>query len=106
MNNTLFDELKKFKSMMFLEQSENDLYYDKFNSADFRDLKEFLMKNDDLVNVLHQIFNTKTIDTLHSSLSKPNKTLVMKGMNDSKMKKDTETYKFLDIILKNSDTLK
>ena len=61
MDNTLFDELKKFKSMMFLEQSENDLYYDKFNSADFRDLKEFLMKNNELVNTLHQIFNTNTI---------------------------------------------
>ena len=85
----LFEESIRMKKLMMLEQSSDETYMKDFSAGNFDKLKELLLNNKEFKQVL----------------LKPNKTILMRGMTDAKTKKDMEFYQFLEIFLKNVESL-
>jgi hypothetical protein len=67
-------------------------------------LGEFLENNNELNRRIEDLVGTDSIEETVSFLLKPNKTIIMRGMADSKTTKDMELYDFLEIFLKNTES--
>jgi len=91
--------------MNLKEQITNEEIITQLESGDFSRLKEYLSSDSSLRENLNQLFNTTTLDDLYNKLTKSNKTLVLRGMQIANQNKDMQTYKFLEMILKNSGKL-
>ena len=89
---------------MLIEQPESnyDSYIKDFSSGSFDKLSEFLENNNELNRRIEDLVGTDSIKETVSFLLKPNKTIIMRGMADSKTTKDMELYDFLEIFLKNT----
>lgn len=104
---TIFEETQKIKNLMFLtEQNSFESFLDLFNSGDYTRLKEFLSTNSELVEKLKSVLGVYNIDSIYDSLLKSNKTKLMKGLSQAKMDKDMDFYKFLEVFLKNADSIR
>lgn len=104
---TIFEETQKIKNLMFLtEQNSFESFLDLFNSGDYTRLKEFLSTNSELVQKLKSVLGVYNIDSIYDSLLKSNKTKLMKGLSQAKMDKDMDFYKFLEVFLKNADSIR
>lgn len=102
----LFEESIRMKTLMKInEQSSEDDYMKEFAMGKFDKLKELLLNNSEITDKLKSLFKTTTVEETESSLLKPNKTILMRGMADSKVQKDMTLYKFLEIFLKNVDSM-
>ena len=101
---TLQENIERLKILMDLkEQMFNQEIVDQIENGDFSNLKQYLSQNSSLRENLNGLFKTTTLDDLYNKLSNSNKTLVMKGMQIANQNKDSETYNFLDKILKFSN---
>jgi len=100
----LFEYSKRVKKLMLIEQPESnyDSYIKDFSSGSFDKLSEFLENNNELNRRIEDLVGTDSIEETVSFLLKPNKTIIMRGMADSKTTKDMELYDFLEIFLKNT----
>jgi hypothetical protein len=97
----LFEESIRMKKLMMLEQT----YMKDFSAGNFDKLKELLLNNKELLDKLQELLKTDSVEETEQVLLKPNKTILMRGMTDAKMKKDMEFYQFLEIFLKNVESL-
>jgi hypothetical protein len=93
------------KKLMMLEQSSDETYMKDFSAGNFDKLKELLLNNKELLDKLQELLKTDSVEETEQVLLKPNKTILMRGMTDAKMKKDMEFYQFLEIFLKNVESL-
>jgi hypothetical protein len=100
----LFEYSQRVKKLMLIEQPESnyDSYIKDFSSGSFDKLGEFLENNNELNRRIEDLVGTDSIEETVSFLLKPNKTIIMRGMADSKTTKDMELYDFLEIFLKNT----
>jgi len=101
----LFEESIRMKKLMMLEQSSDETYMKDFSAGNFDKLKELLLNNKELLDKLQELLKTDSVEKTEQVLLKPNKTILMRGMTDAKMKKDMEFYQFLEIFLKNVESL-
>ncbi len=101
----LFEESIRMKKLMMLEQTSDETYMKDFSAGNFDKLKELLLNNKELLTKLQELLKTKSVDETEQVLLKPNKTILMRGMTDAKTKKDMEFYQFLEIFLKNVESL-
>ena len=101
----LFEESIRMKKLMMLEQSSDETYMKDFSAGNFDKLKELLLNNKELLDKLQELLKTGSVEETEQVLLKPNKTILMRGMTDAKMKKDMEFYQFLEIFLKNVESL-
>jgi hypothetical protein len=101
----LFEESIRMKKLMMLEQSLDETYMKDFSAGNFDKLKELLLNNKELLDKLQELLKTDSVEETEQVLLKPNKTILMRGMTDAKMKKDMEFYQFLEIFLKNVESL-
>ena len=101
----LFEESIRMKKLMMLEQSSDETYMKDFSAGNFDKLKELLLNNKELLDKLQELLKTDSVKETEQVLLKPNKTILMRGMTDAKMKKDMEFYQFLEIFLKNVESL-
>jgi hypothetical protein len=101
----LFEESIRMKKLMMLEQTSDETYMKDFSAGNFDKLKELLLNNKELLDKLQTLFNTTSAEDTEQVLLKPNKTILMRGMTDAKAKKDMEFYQFLEIFLKNVESL-
>jgi hypothetical protein len=76
-----------------------------FSAGNFDKLKELLLNNKELLDKLQELLKTDSVEETEQVLLKPNKTILMRGMTDAKTKKDMEFYQFLEIFLKNVESL-
>jgi hypothetical protein len=88
-----------------LEQSSDETYMKDFSAGNFDKLKELLLNNKELLDKLQELLKTDSVEETEQVLLKPNKTILMRGMTDAKTKKDMEFYQFLEIFLKNVESL-
>jgi hypothetical protein len=93
------------KKLMMLEQSSDETYMKDFSAGNFDKLKELLLNNKELLDKLQELLKTDSVEETEQVLLKPNKTILMRGMTDAKTKKDMEFYQFLEIFLKNVESL-
>lgn len=91
---------------MLIEETESnyDSYIKDFSAGLFDKLGEFLENNDELSKKIQELVGTESIEETVSFLLKPNKTIIMRGMANSKTTKDMELYDFLEIFLKNTES--
>lgn len=101
----LFEESIRMKKLMMLEQTSVETYMKDFSAGDFDKLKELLLNNKELLTKLQELLKTKSVEETEQVLLKPNKTILIRGMADAKTKKDMEFYQFLEIFLKNVESL-
>lgn len=101
----LFEESIRMKKLMMLEQTSDETYMKDFSAGNFDKLKELLLNNKELSDKLQELFKTNSAEETEQILLKPNKTILMRGMTDAKAKKDMEFYQFLEIFLKNVESL-
>jgi hypothetical protein len=101
----LFEESIRMKKLMMLEQSSDETYMKDFSAGNFDKLKELLLNNKELLDKLQELLKTGSVEETEQVLLKPNKTILMRGMTDAKTKKDMEFYQFLEIFLKNVESL-
>lgn len=101
----LFEESIRMKKLMMLEQTSDETYMKDFSAGNFDKLKELLLSNNELLTKLEQLLNTKSAEETEQVLLKPNKTILIRGMADAKTKKDMDFYQFLEIFLKNVESL-
>jgi hypothetical protein len=101
----LFEESIRMKKLMMLEQSSDETYMKDFSAGNFDKLKELLLNNKELLDKLQELLKTDSVEETEQVLLKPNKTILMRGMADAKTKKDMEFYQFLEIFLKNVESL-
>jgi hypothetical protein len=101
----LFEESIRMKKLMMLEQSSDETYMKDFSAGNFDKLKELLLNNKELLDKLQELLKTDSVEETEQVLLKPNKTILMRGMTDAKTKKDMEFYQFLEIFLKNVESL-
>jgi hypothetical protein len=101
----LFEESIRMKKLMMLEQTSDETYMKDFSAGNFDKLKELLLNNKELLDKLQELLKTDSVEETEQVLLKPNKTILMRGMTDAKMKKDMEFYQFLEIFLKNVESL-
>ena len=101
----LFEESIRMKKLMMLEQSSDETYMKDFSAGNFDKLKELLLNNEELLDKLQELLKTDSVEETEQVLLKPNKTILMRGMTDAKTKKDMEFYQFLEIFLKNVESL-
>jgi hypothetical protein len=101
----LFEESIRMKKLMMLEQTSDKTYMKDFSAGNFDKLKELLLNNKELLDKLQELLKTDSVEETEQVLLKPNKTILMRGMTDAKMKKDMEFYQFLEIFLKNVESL-
>ena len=101
----LFEESIRMKKLMMLEQTSDETYMKDFLAGNFDKLKELLLNNKELLDKLQELLKTDSVEETEQVLLKPNKTILMRGMTDAKMKKDMEFYQFLEIFLKNVESL-
>ena len=102
---SLLQESLRMKKLMLLEQTTEESYLKDFAAGNFDKLKEVLLSNNELLTKLQELLHTNSAEETESVLMKPNKTIIMRGMSEAKIKKDMDFYKFLETILKNTDTL-
>jgi hypothetical protein len=88
-----------------LEQTSDETYMKDFSAGNFDKLKELLLNNKELLDKLQELLKTDSVEETEQVLLKPNKTILMRGMTDAKTKKDMEFYQFLEIFLKNVESL-
>jgi hypothetical protein len=93
------------KKLMMLEQTSDETYMKDFSAGNFDKLKELLLNNKELLDKLQELLKTDSVEETEQVLLKPNKTILMRGMTDAKTKKDMEFYQFLEIFLKNVESL-
>ena len=93
------------KKLMMLEQTSDETYMKDFSAGNFDKLKELLSNNKELLDKLQELLKTNSVEETEQVLLKPNKTILMRGMADAKTKKDMEFYQFLEIFLKNVESL-
>jgi hypothetical protein len=101
----LFEESIRMKKLMMLEQTSDETYMKDFSAGNFDKLKELLLNNKELLTKLEQLLNTNSAEETEQILLKPNKTILIRGMADAKTKKDMDFYQFLEIFLKNVESL-
>lgn len=101
----LFEESIRMKKLMMLEQTSDETYMKDFSAGNFDKLKELLSNNKELLDKLQELLKTNSVEETEQVLLKPNKTILMRGMADAKTKKDMEFYQFLEIFLKNVESL-
>jgi hypothetical protein len=101
----LFEESIRMKKLMMLEQTSDETYMKDFSAGNFDKLKELLLNNKELLDKLQELLKTKSVEETEQVLLKPNKTILIRGMADAKTKKDMEFYQFLEIFLKNVESL-
>ena len=101
----LFEESIRMKKLMMLEQTSDETYMKDFSAGNFDKLKELLVNNKELLDKLQELLKTDSVEETEQVLLKPNKTILMRGMTDAKTKKDMEFYQFLEIFLKNVESL-
>jgi len=101
----LFEESIRMKKLMMLEQTSVETYMKDFSAGNFDKLKELLLNNKELLTKLQELLKTKSVEETEQVLLKPNKTILIRGMADAKTKKDMEFYQFLEIFLKNVESL-
>jgi len=101
----LFEESIRMKKLMMLEQTSDETYMKDFSAGNFDKLKELLLNNKELLDKLQELLKTDSVEETERVLLKPNKTILMRGMTDAKTKKDMEYYQFLEIFLKNVESL-
>ena len=101
----LFEESIRMKKLMMLEQTSDETYMKDFSAGNFDKLKELLSNNKELLDKLQELLKTDSVEKTEQVLLKPNKTILMRGMADAKTKKDMEFYQFLEIFLKNVESL-
>jgi len=101
----LFEESIRMKKLMMLEQTSDETYMKDFSAGNFDKLKELLLNNKELLDKLQELLKTKSVDETEQVLLKPNKTILIRGMADAKTKKDMDFYQFLEIFLKNVESL-
>ena len=101
----LFEESIRMKKLMMLEQSSDETYMKDFSAGNFDKLKELLLNKKELLDKLQELLKTNSAEETEQVLLKPNKTILMRGMTDAKTKKDMEFYQFLEIFLKNVESL-
>ncbi len=101
----LFEESIRMKKLMMLEQTSDETYMKDFSAGNFDKLKELLLNNKELLTKLQELLKTKSVEETEQVLLKPNKTILIRGMADAKTKKDMEFYQFLEIFLKNVESL-
>ena len=101
----LFEESSRMKKLMMLEQTTDETYMKDFSAGNFDKLKELLLNNKELLEKLQELLKTNSAEETEQVLLKPNKTILMRGMTDAKTKKDMEFYQFLEIFLKNVESL-
>lgn len=101
----LFEESIRMKKLMMLEQTSDETYMKDFSAGNFDKLKELLSNNKELLDKLQELLKTNSVEETEQILLKPNKTILMRGMADAKTKKDMEFYQFLEIFLKNVESL-
>jgi len=101
----LFEESIRMKKLMMLEQTSDETYMKDFSAGNFDKLKELLLNNKELLTKLQQLLNTNSAEETEQILLKPNKTILIRGMADAKTKKDMDFYQFLEIFLKNVESL-
>jgi hypothetical protein len=101
----LFEESIRMKKLMMLEQTSDETYMKDFSAGNFDKLKELLLNNKELLTKLQELLNTKSAEETEQILLKPNKTILIRGMADAKTKKDMDFYQFLEIFLKNVESL-
>lgn len=101
----LFEESIRMKKLMMLEQTSVETYMKDFSAGNFDKLKELLLNNKELLDKLQELLKTKSVEETEQVLLKPNKTILIRGMADAKTKKDMEFYQFLEIFLKNVESL-
>jgi hypothetical protein len=103
-NMKLHEETNRIKNLMRLDEQSNEDSFNEFSAGDFRNLKQFLTSNNELLDKLKPILKKETLDDVYSSLIKANKTDIIKGMSQSKIQKDFDLYKFLEIFLDNAES--
>jgi len=101
----LFEESIRMKKLMMLEQTSDETYMKDFSAGNFDKLKELLLNNKELLDKLQELLKTDSVEETEQVLLKPNKTILMRGMTDAKTKKDMKFYQFLEIFLKNVESL-
>jgi hypothetical protein len=101
----LFEESIRMKKLMMLEQTSDETYMKDFSAGNFDKLKELLLNKKELLDKLQELLKTNSAEETEQVLLKPNKTILMRGMTDAKTKKDMEFYQFLEIFLKNVESL-
>jgi hypothetical protein len=101
----LFEESIRMKKLMMLEQTSDETYMKDFSAGNFDKLKELLLNNKELLTKLQELLNTKSAEETEQILLRPNKTILIRGMADAKTKKDMDFYQFLEIFLKNVESL-
>lgn len=95
--------LYRIKELMNIkEEIINQSEYEKIIQGDLSSLKQFLSTNNDFTDKLIQLMNVSNKEELLKKLEFPNKTSIMKIMQQLSQDKDMETYKFLDSVMKNS----
>lgn len=95
--------LYRIKELMNIkEEIINQSEYEKIIQGDLSSLKQFLSTNNDFTDKLIQLMNVSNKEDLLKKLEFPNKTSIMKIMQQLSQDKDMETYKFLDSVMKNS----
>jgi uncharacterized protein YjgD (DUF1641 family) len=95
--------LYRIKELMNIkEEIINQSEYEKIIQGDLSSLKQFLSTNNDFTGKLIQLMNVSNKEELLKKLEFPNKTSIMKIMQQLSQDKDMETYKFLDSVMKNS----
>ena len=95
--------LYRIKELMNIkEEIINQSEYEKIIQGDLSSLKQFLSTNNDFTGKLIQLMNVSNKEDLLNKLEFPNKTSIMKIMQQLSQDKDMETYKFLDSVMKNS----
>lgn len=95
--------LYRIKELMNIkEEIINQSEYEKIIQGDLSSLKQFLSTNNDFTDKLIQLMNVSNKEELLNKLEFPNKTSIMKIMQQLSQDKDMETYKFLDSVMKNS----
>lgn len=101
----LFEESVRMKKLMMLEQTSDEAYMKDFSAGNFDKLKELLLSNQELLEKLKTLLKTTSAEDTEKALLKPNKTLLISGMADAKARKDMKFYQFLEIFLKNVESL-
>jgi hypothetical protein len=101
----LFEESIRMKKLMMFEQTSDETYMKDFSAGNFDKLKELLLNNKELLTKLQELLKTKSVEETEQVLLKPNKTILIRGMADAKTKKDMDFYQFLEIFLKNVESL-
>lgn len=101
----LHEETNRIKDLMRLDEQSNENIFNEFSAGDFRNLKQFLSSNNELLDKLKPILKKQSLDDVYNGLIKANKTDIIKGMSQSKIQKDFDLYKFLEIFLDNAESV-